>query len=248
MKAFTCSRRGGVMILLLLAGLLTACGATIQADRTGRAQIDEVSIQILESFPVQVEILIRGNLPDSCTEIDQVSQRFDAEDNTFWIELTTVRTQEDACAQALVPFEENVSLDVYGLAAGSYRVDVNGTSNTFALDVDNAPSDADMPNPASVYCEEQGYRVETRTDDEGNQYGVCIFPDGSECGDWAFYRGECEPAAEMANPASVYCEEQGYRVEIRTDDEGNQYGVCVFPDGGECDEWEFFRGDCGPAQ
>ena len=48
-----------------------------------------------------------------------------------------------------------------------------------------------LPNPASKYCLDQGYELEIRTDESGNQYGVCIFPDGSECEEWAFFRGEC---------------------------------------------------------
>lgn len=55
------------------------------------------------------------------------------------------------------------------------------------------------------------------------------------------------PQADMANPASVYCEEQGYRSEIRTADDGSQTGYCIFPDGSECDEWMFYRGECGPS-
>jgi putative hemolysin len=55
------------------------------------------------------------------------------------------------------------------------------------------------------------------------------------------------PQADMPNPASVYCEEQGYRVEIRTAADGSQSGVCIFPDGSECDEWAYFRGECGPS-
>ncbi len=51
--------------------------------------------------------------------------------------------------------------------------------------------------------------------------------------------------AGMANPASVHCVEQGGEVQIREGD-GGQYGMCVFPDGRECDEWGFFRsGVCG---
>lgn len=48
-----------------------------------------------------------------------------------------------------------------------------------------------LPNPASVYCEEQGGRLEIRSDESGGQGGFCVFPDGSECEEWAFYRGEC---------------------------------------------------------
>ena len=180
--------------LLFLAGLLAACGAATRADQPELAQVDEVTIQILESFPVQVEVLIRGSLPDACTEIDQVSQRFDANDNTFRVQVTMVRTTDDPCAQVLVPFEQTVALDVYGLSADTYIVDVNKVRETFTLQVDNAPSEVGLPNPASTYCEEQGYRVEIRTDDQGNQYGVCVFPDGSECDEWAFYRGECGPS------------------------------------------------------
>jgi len=53
-----------------------------------------------------------------------------------------------------------------------------------------------------------------------------------------------QPKTQMANPASVFCEEQGHRLEIR-DGEGGQYGVCIFDDGEECEEWAFFREECG---
>jgi putative hemolysin len=53
--------------------------------------------------------------------------------------------------------------------------------------------------------------------------------------------------AEMANPASVYCEKYGGKLVIRTDASGGQSGVCVFADGSECDEWAYFRGECAPA-
>ena len=63
-----------------------------------------------------------------------------------------------------------------------------------------------LPNPASVYCQEQGGKSEIRTDAAGNQYGVCIFADGSECDEWAFFRGECAPggtATPVAQPSPV---------------------------------------------
>lgn len=48
----------------------------------------------------------------------------------------------------------------------------------------------------------------------------------------------------MANPAAIYCAQLGYEYRIvdRTD---GQHGVCVFPDGSECDEWGFLAGKCG---
>jgi putative hemolysin len=55
------------------------------------------------------------------------------------------------------------------------------------------------------------------------------------------------PQANMPNPASVYCEQQGNRLEIRAAADGSQSGVCIFPDGSECDEWAYFRGECGPT-
>jgi putative hemolysin len=85
---------------------------------------------------------------------------------------------------------------------------------------------------------------------------MCVFADTTECDEWAYYRGKCEPgdslqpggAANMPNPASVYCEANGGTLDMRTDAEGGQYGMCVFPDGDECDEWAFFRGECGAGK
>lgn len=56
-----------------------------------------------------------------------------------------------------------------------------------------------------------------------------------------------QKAANMQNPASAYCEEQGFTLQIRTAVDGSQSGVCIFQDGSECDEWAYFRSECGPG-
>jgi putative hemolysin len=57
----------------------------------------------------------------------------------------------------------------------------------------------------------------------------------------------CSPKTDMANPASVNCEQNGNKHEIHTAADGSQSGVCVFPDGSTCDEWAYYRGECGPT-
>jgi putative hemolysin len=59
-----------------------------------------------------------------------------------------------------------------------------------------------LPNPAAVHCQEQGNKSEIRSASDGSQAGVCVFPDGSECDEWAYFRGECGPADQNTPPAS----------------------------------------------
>ncbi|MCJ7659436.1 MAG: DUF333 domain-containing protein [Anaerolineales bacterium] len=54
-----------------------------------------------------------------------------------------------------------------------------------------------MPNPASVYCEQNGNKLEINTATDGSQSGLCVFPDGSTCDEWAYFRGECAPTAQI---------------------------------------------------
>lgn len=44
----------------------------------------------------------------------------------------------------------------------------------------------------------------------------------------------------IANPASVYCAEQGGTVEFRQQPDGTA-GYCHLPDGRVVEEWEFYR-------
>jgi putative hemolysin len=53
-----------------------------------------------------------------------------------------------------------------------------------------------------------------------------------------------ENVNQIANPAAVYCEEQGHILDIRADEDGNQSGICVSSEGNECDEWLYYRGEC----
>jgi putative hemolysin len=117
-----------------------------------------------------------------------------------------------------------------------------------------------LPNPASVYCTENGGTVEMRQDAAGGQYGACVFPDKSECDEWTYFRGDCQPgdslqpasptpkgATNVANPASMYCEQHGGTVDLRQDASGGVTGVCVFPDKTECDAWAYYRDQCKPG-
>ncbi|TSC91731.1 MAG: hypothetical protein CEN90_195 [Parcubacteria group bacterium Licking1014_17] len=54
-------------------------------------------------------------------------------------------------------------------------------------------------------------------------------------------------APQLANPASVYCERQSGKLDIRNTQDG-QAGYCVFKDGSECEEWKYFRNECKPGE
>ncbi len=76
-----------------------------------------------------------------------------------------------------------------------------------------------------------------------------ICPDGSAVGrtgpDCEFAPCPGTGGVGMANPASVFCEEQGGTLEIRTDTKNEgQIGICILPYGIECEEWAYFRGEC----
>jgi putative hemolysin len=62
-----------------------------------------------------------------------------------------------------------------------------------------------VANPASVYCEELGGTVVIVETDDG-QVGICVFDDGRECEEWAYFlRGECVPGtAEAMTTVEVF--------------------------------------------
>jgi putative hemolysin len=55
------------------------------------------------------------------------------------------------------------------------------------------------------------------------------------------------PATQLANPASQHCVEQGGKHITETGPAGGQYGVCVFEDNRQCEEWALLRGECPPG-
>ena len=101
------------------------------------AVVESVEILILESFPVQVHAVAKGYLPDGCTKIDEESIMMELEEDTFNINIGTIRPKDMFCTEAIVPFEQKVVLDVYGLEKGIYTVNVNGIESSFELYTDN---------------------------------------------------------------------------------------------------------------
>jgi putative hemolysin len=61
----------------------------------------------------------------------------------------------------------------------------------------------EIANPAAVYCQEQDFTYQIRTNDDGSQSGVCILADGTECDDWAFFNGTCPSPISDATPTEV---------------------------------------------
>lgn len=104
-----------------------------------------------------------------------------------------------------------------------------------------------MANPSAVFCEEQGGTYINK-DGENGQVGFCKLADGTEVEAWEYFRANSEGSQAvsrevligMANPASVFCEEQG-GVSIIKDEADGQVGYCQLADGTEVEEWEFFN-------
>jgi len=98
------------------------------------APIDSLRIETLETFPVQQILVVSGTLPNGCTYLNTPTQLRDG--NVFYVSLDT-RIEGEICTEALVPFEERIALQVTGLPAGVYVVNINGREISFELEGDN---------------------------------------------------------------------------------------------------------------
>ncbi len=58
-----------------------------------------------------------------------------------------------------------------------------------------------LPNPTSVHCKQNGNKLVAAAD--ASQNGLCVFPDGSACDEWAYYRGECCPLAQKCPTPAI---------------------------------------------
>ena len=94
---------------------------------------------------------------------------------------------------------------------------------------------AGLANPASTYCAALKYDLQIRSDASGAQTGYCVFPDKTECEEWAFFRGECGQAKSL-------CGQNGGT--IKASDSGP---TCSFKDGSTCAEADLVSGKCKPG-
>ncbi|MDM8557589.1 hypothetical protein [Candidatus Parabeggiatoa sp. HSG14] len=97
--------------------------------------IEHVEIIVFESFPIHINVIAKGNLPDNCTTINQITEEQNG--NTLIIKITTVRQNSKVCHQTKNTFEEVIPLNIEGLKAGIYTVKVNNIISVFELGVDN---------------------------------------------------------------------------------------------------------------
>jgi inhibitor of cysteine peptidase len=104
------------------------------------AYIESIDTVFLESFPLQIHAILKGNLPDGCTTIQRHEVK--REGNLFTINIFTQRPKNTICTQALVPFEYIVPLDVYNLPAGKYMVKANEVTAEFSFSQDNVPQES----------------------------------------------------------------------------------------------------------
>ncbi len=78
-------------------------------------------------------------------------------------------------------------------AISVFSVAVNPPISFVVQTTQNSSISIRMPNPASVNCIDKGGVLEIRKDPSGGEYGVCKFSNGTECEEWALFRGECSP-------------------------------------------------------
>ncbi|MEZ4736992.1 MAG: hypothetical protein R3E79_58675 [Caldilineaceae bacterium] len=141
---------GAAQITPTQSPLTTPTAGQAAADRTsvgGVAMVGTIDVRILESFPVQVQVVVQGDLPDGCTEIDEgiVEQ----EGDRFDVTLTTQRPADALCTQVIMPYEYIIPLNVDELPAGEYTVDVNDVTETFTLESTETAAVATPPAPGA---------------------------------------------------------------------------------------------------
>lgn len=107
--------------------------------------VDTVQVEVGVGSPIPVHVIVSGNLPDVCSQVEYTEIRQDGANFLITLSATPL---EQGCVQDTLPFKMGIPLSVVDLPAGAYTVTVNDKSAAFQLDTGNTTSSlkpADMP-------------------------------------------------------------------------------------------------------
>jgi hypothetical protein len=85
--------------------------------------VENSQVVVMESYPIQVSVVLKGNLPDPCHELRVVVTSADVH-NEINLDVYSVVDSSKACITVLQPFEVTIPLGSY--TSGHYAVNVNG--------------------------------------------------------------------------------------------------------------------------
>jgi putative hemolysin len=126
-------------------------------------------------------------------------------------------------------------------------------STTPEAEVRNPDAGTPGSDLAAAYCTNMNNRFEIRINPDGSNSQICILADDTECDVIAYYEGTCPnaPALEdtpvdetIVNPYEALCRAKNFKYETKVRSDGSEHGVCIFPDGKECDAWDYYVGYC----
>ncbi|MDX1438356.1 MAG: hypothetical protein R3284_00490 [Rubricoccaceae bacterium] len=108
---------------------------TTEEYLTAPAVIDSVNVRparevALPGADVAVEVLIKGALPDGCSELNEATQS--RRGHLIDVELTVRRPRGAICIEVLRPFRFYLPLEGT-FAPGSYSLKINGASHPFRI-------------------------------------------------------------------------------------------------------------------
>jgi len=127
-----------LVFLTLAAGSCASSPATpppapsdtsLRADDTIPLHVDDAIVTIATSYPAQVNVQVKGSLPDPCSSVGTVSQR--REGNKVIVSIP-VRRGSGVCAQMIQPTTVSVRLDG-AFESGNYIVVINGVERPFKI-------------------------------------------------------------------------------------------------------------------
>ncbi|EIJ41521.1 hypothetical protein BegalDRAFT_0606 [Beggiatoa alba B18LD] len=97
-------------------------------------QIQKVDISILETYPLQINVVAQVTVPNSCLTVGDISE--DRQNSTFNLTLLSAPQTNSHCVEQPQTIEQIIPLNLQGLNAGVYTVNINEASTEFELMMD----------------------------------------------------------------------------------------------------------------
>ena len=94
----------------------------------GKVNLEFAQILVKNSFPVEVKLMLIGELPGQCHYLRVEVSEPDDEGNII-IGVFSLFDPDEKCSKKNLPFEQYLDLDLTGFSGGIYLVEINGTAS-----------------------------------------------------------------------------------------------------------------------